>query len=124
MEERDKNRSRGCRPGRGGCGCGCGGFLLVLTVGIALSLFSAVVGVGASVRVPFTSSNLTLAAALGTKANVADALPEYTHGRLGGNQNFINNSTTLTIGPAEGAALLVIGRQDSAPVFDLHLVLR
>jgi len=68
MEERDKNPSRGCRPGRGGFGCGCGGFLLVLTVGIALSLFSAVFGVGASVRVPFTSSNLTLAAALGTKA--------------------------------------------------------
>jgi len=41
---------------------------LVLTVGIALSLFSAVFGVGASVRVPFTSSNLILAAALGTKA--------------------------------------------------------
>jgi len=97
---------------------------VVLTVGIALSLFSAVVGVGASVRIPLTSSNLTVAASLGTKAAVADALPDYTHGRLGGNQNFINNSTTLTIGPAEGAALLVIGRQDSAPVFDLHLVLR
>ena len=40
------------------------------------------------------------------------------------NQNFINNSTTLTIGPAEGAAIFVIGKQDGAPVLDLHLVLR
>jgi len=49
--------------------------------------------------------------------------PDYTYGRLGGNQNFINNSTTLTIGPAEGAAIFVVGRQGGASVLDLHLVL-
>jgi hypothetical protein len=30
----------------------------------------------------------------------------------------------MTIGPAEGAALVVIGRQDDAPAVDLHLVVR
>jgi hypothetical protein len=106
-----------------GCGCGCGGFLVVLTVGIALSLFNADLGVGVSARVPFTQSNITLAASIGAKEKAAGALPEYTYGRLGGNQNFINNSTTLTIGPAEGAAIFVVGRQGGAPVLDLHLVL-
>ena len=106
-----------------GCGCGCGGFLVVLTVGIALSLFNADLGVGVSARIPFTQSNITLAASIGAKEKAAGALPEYTYGRLGGNQNFINNSTTLTIGPAEGAAIFVIGKQGGAPVLDLHLAL-
>jgi hypothetical protein len=124
MDEDGRRRSRGFRPNRGGCGCGCGGFLVVLTVGIALSLFNADFGVGLSARIPFTQSNVTVAASIGGKEKASDALPDYTHGRLGGNQNFVNNSTTLTIGPAEGAALFVIGKQDGAPVIDLHLVLR
>ena len=44
--------------------------------------------------------------------------------RLAGNQNFVNDSTTLTVGPAEGVGLLVIGKQDGAPAVDLYLVLR
>jgi hypothetical protein len=123
MEGDGRRRSRGFRP-RGGCGCGCGGFLVVLTVGIALSLFNTDFGVGVTARIPFTQSNVTVAASIGGKEKAPDALPAYVHGRLGGNQNFVNNSTTLTIGPAEGAALLVIGKQDGAPVLDLHLVLR
>jgi hypothetical protein len=119
----DRARSRRFR-GRGGCGCGCGGFLLVLTVGIVLSLLSIEIGAGVSARVPLTESNLTLAASLGPKERAADALPAYTHGRLGGNQNFINSSQTLTIGPAEGAVLLVLGKQEGAPVVDLQLVAR
>jgi hypothetical protein len=107
-----------------GCGCGGGGFLLVLTVGIVLSLFNAGVGVGASVRIPFTHSNLTVAGSLGAKDKAVGSLPAYTEGRLGGNQNFFNNSTTMTIGPAEGAALVIIGKQDDAPAIDLHLVVR
>jgi hypothetical protein len=109
---------------RGGCGCGCSGFFVVLTLGIVLSLFNAGVGIGVSLRIPFTQSNVTVAGALGAKSKTADALPSYTAGRLGGNQNFFNNSTTMTIGPAEGAALVVIGRQDDAPAVDLHLVVR
>jgi hypothetical protein len=107
-----------------GCGCGCGGFLLVLTLGILLSLFQTTVGIGASVRIPFTGSNITVAGILGAKDKAVDALPAYTAGRLGGNQNFFNNSTTMTIGPAEGAALVVIGKQDGAPPVDLHIVMR
>jgi hypothetical protein len=107
-----------------GCGCGGGGFLLVLTVGIVLSLFNAGVGAGVSVRIPFTQSNLTVAGSIGAKDKAVGSLPAYTEGRLGGNQNFFNNSTTMTIGPAEGAALVVIGKQDGAPALDLHIVVR
>jgi hypothetical protein len=107
-----------------GCGCGGGGFFLVLTVGIVLSLFNAGVSVGVSVRVPFTQSNLTVAASIGAKDKAVSSLPAYTAGRLGGNQNFFNNSTTMTIGPAEGAALVVLGKQDGAPAIDLHLVVQ
>jgi hypothetical protein len=107
-----------------GCGCSGGGFLLVLTVGILLSLFNTGVGVGVSVRIPFTQSNLTVAGSIGAKDKAVGSLPEYTDGRLGGNQNFFNNSTTMTIGPAEGAALVILGKQDGAPAVDLHLVVR
>lgn len=107
-----------------GCGCGAGGFLLVLTVGLLLSLFSTGVAVAVSVRIPFTQSNLTLAGSLGAKGKTVEVLPNYTEGRLGGNQNFFNNSTTITIGPAEGAALVILGRQDDAPAVDLHIDVR
>ena len=115
---------RGFRPGRGGCGCGGGGFFVVLTAGIVMSLFNADLGVGASVRIPFTESNVTVAGSIGAKEKAPDVLPGYTHGRLGGNQNFINHSSTLTIGPAEGAYLIVLGKQDGAPIIDLHLEAR
>ncbi len=107
-----------------GCGCGCAGFFLVLTVGILLSLFNTGVGIGVSVRIPFTSSNLTVAGSVGAKSKAIQALPSYTDGKLGGNQNFFNNSTTMTIGPAEGTALVIIGQQTGAPAADLHLELR
>jgi hypothetical protein len=96
----------------------------VLTVGIVLSLFNAGVGAGVSVRIPLTQSNLTVAASIGAKDKAVGSLPTYTEGRLGGNQNFFNNSTTMTIGPAEGAALVIIGKQDGAPALDLHIVIR
>jgi hypothetical protein len=114
---------RGFSASRGGCGCGGGGFIVVLTVGIVMSIFNADLGIGASVRIPLTDSNVTVAGSIGAKERAPDALPVYTHGRLGGNQNFVNYSTTLTLGPAEGTALLVIGKQAGAPVVDLHLVL-
>ena len=96
----------------------------MLTVGIALSLFNTGVGVGVSVRIPFTQSNVTIAGSIGAKDKAVGSLPPYTDGRLGGNQNFFNNSTTMTIGPAEGAAVVIIGKQDDAPALDLHLVAR
>jgi hypothetical protein len=114
-------QNRGFRYRRS-TGCGCGGFLFVLIVGIALSLLNTAIGVGLSARVPFTDSNLTLAASIGLKDKVVGALPAYTKGKLGGNQNFINHTQTLTIGPAEGATLIILGSQEGAPPIDLHLV--
>ena len=107
-----------------GCGAGCGGFILVLVLGGLLSLFNAVFGLGASVGIPLTQNNVTVAGSIGTKEKILDGLPTYTQGRLAGNQNFINNSSTLTVGPAEGAAVLIIGKQEGAPAIDLHVVLR
>jgi len=118
----DKGKWRG--PGCIGCGSGCGGFLFVLVLGGILSIFPVAFGLGISVGVPFMESNITAAGAIGAKDHVADALPGYTRGRLGGNQNLINNSTTLTVGPAEGAALFIVGRQEGAPAIDLYIALR
>ncbi|HUY73359.1 MAG TPA: hypothetical protein VMW11_02490 [Candidatus Dormibacteraeota bacterium] len=106
-----------------GCECGCGGFFFVLIVGVLFSLFNVVAGVGVSVRVPFTQSNITVAGSVGAKDKALNALPDYVQGRLGKNQNFFNNSTTMTIGPAEGTALVVIGNQGGAPPIDLHIFL-
>ena len=119
------DRRRDYRPWRGGrWGFGCTSVVVVLTAGLLLSLFNTAIGVGASVRIPFTSSNFTIAGSVGTKNKAPEVLPGYTRGRLGGNQNFINQSSTLTIGPAQGAVLVVLGNQDGAPIIDLHLELR
>jgi hypothetical protein len=37
------------------------------------------------------------------------------------NNNFLNQSITLTIWPAEGVSLIVLGKQEGAPVVDVHL---
>jgi hypothetical protein len=119
-----RRRDRGgWNPGRP-FGCGCASLIVVLTVGLALSFFNADIGVGLSVRIPFTESNLTVAGSVGAKQKAIETLPNYLEGRLAGNQNFINQTATLTIGPAEGTALLVLGRQEGAPVVDLHLAVR
>jgi hypothetical protein len=120
-----KDKRRGYRPWRSGTwGCGCTSVVVVLTIGLVLSLFNAAIGIGASVRIPFTASNLTIAGSVGTKQKAPEVLPGYTFGRLGGNQNFINHSSTLTIGPAEGAVIVILGKQDNAPIIDLHLEAR
>jgi hypothetical protein len=93
-------------------------------VGILLSLFNLAVSFGVSVRVPLTSSNITVAGSIGEKDKAVAALPSYTQGRLGTNQNFFNNSITMTIWRAEGITLLILGQQDGAPPIDLHLDLR
>lgn len=121
-ESKQSRRPKGPRPvGRGGFGCGCASVLVVLTVGLLLSLFNSDIGIGVSVRIPFTQSNITVAGSVGKKEKVTEVLPVYLRDRLGGNQNFINQSTTLTIGPAEGTGLFVVGQQDGAPVVDLHI---
>ncbi|HKW71647.1 MAG TPA: hypothetical protein VJQ08_02325 [Candidatus Dormibacteraeota bacterium] len=119
-ERRDRRYLRGGRN----FGCGCASIFVVLTAGLILSLFNADVGIGVSARIPLTDSNVTLAGSVGKKDRAPDALPPYLHGKLGGNQNFVNQSTTLTIWVAEGTAIFVIGRQEGAPWVDLHLEAR
>ena len=109
---------------RGRGGCGCASVIVVLTVGLLLTLFNIAVGIGASVRVPFTDANLTVAGSVGKKDRVADVMPAYVHGRLGSNQDFINHSNLLTIWVAEGATLILVGHQPDAPVVDLHVEAR
>jgi hypothetical protein len=89
-----------------------------------LSLFNSDVGIGVSARIPFTESNVTIAGSVGAKDKAAAALPRYVQGKLGGNQNFINQSNTLTIWVAEGTAIVVVGKQQGAPMIDLHVELR
>lgn len=120
MNGRNKWRGPGCI----GCGSGCGGFLIVILLGGILSIFPVAFGIGISFGVPFMESNVTAAGAIGAKDRVVDALPRYTRDRVAGNQNLINNSTTLTVGPAEGVAVLIIGRQEGAPAIDLYIALR
>ncbi len=98
--------------------------LVVLTAGLLLSLFSAAVGIGVSVRIPLTQANITLAGSVGKKEKAPDALPQYVHGKLGGNQNFVNGSQSLTIWVAEGTVIFVVGQQEGAPLVDLHLEAR
>jgi len=96
----------------------------VIILGGILSIFPAAFGLGVSVGVPFMESNITAAGAIGAKDRVLEAMPAYTRDRLGRNQNLINNTTTLTVGPAEGAALFVVGHQEGAPAIDLYIALR
>ncbi|HET9781008.1 MAG TPA: hypothetical protein VFR33_04445 [Candidatus Dormibacteraeota bacterium] len=94
-------------------------------MGLILTLFNTAIGIGVSIRVPFTSStNVTLAGSVGKKEKAPDALPTYVHGKLATNENFINGTQTLTIWVAEGTVIFVVGHQDDAPVFDLHLEAR
>lgn len=119
-----QDRRGGWRSNRGGCGCGCAGVFIVLTAGLLLSLFNADIGIGLTVRVPFTSSNVTVAGTVGKKEKAVDALPGYARGKLAANNNFVNQSNTLTIWVAEGTSIVIIGHQDGAPPIDLHLELR
>ena len=120
MEQEKRSRRRGCNFG---CG-GCASFLVVITAGLVLTLFGIAVGIGVTVRVPLTQANVTLAGSVGKKEKAADALPPYVHGKLAGNQNFINGSQSLTIWVAEGTVIFVVGQQEGAPVVDLHLEAR
>lgn len=124
MSEDTRKERRRWRGTGGPGGCGCASVIVVLTVGLILSLFNADFGIGVSARIPFTTSNLTIAGSVGKKEKAPDALPSYIHGKLADNHNFINGSQTLTIWVAEGTAIIVIGHQEGAPAIDLHLELR
>jgi hypothetical protein len=121
-----RRRNPGCGGRRGcfGCGSGCGSFLFVLILGGALSVFDLAFSIGFSVRIPFTPSNFTAAGSIGTKEKAVDALPAYAESSFGENVNFINQSSTLTVGPAQGVGLLVLGEQRGAPEIDLYVDLQ
>jgi len=121
---RNEGRTRRWSRSTRGCGCGCASVFVVLTAGLLLTLFNSSIGLGVSVRVPFTESNLTIAGSVGKKEKAPDALPPYVRGKLASNQNFINQSNTLTIWVAEGTAIVVLGQQEGAPLVDLHLEAR
>jgi hypothetical protein len=93
----------------------------VLSIGLALSLFGSAFGVGASVRVPFTEDNISLAGSIGSSQKTRQVLPNYLERRVASNQDFINSSVALTVGPSEGTGLLVVGNQSDAPWVDLHI---
>jgi hypothetical protein len=123
-QRRDNAESRP-RRGGGGCGrgggCGCALPSIVLVVGIILAIFSTNLGIGVSVRVPFTESNLSVAGSVGSKEMAIETLPNYVEQKVANNNNFLNQSITLTIWSAEGVSLLVLGKQEGAPVVDVHL---
>jgi hypothetical protein len=114
-----RRRASGTRSYRRGCGCTS--LLVVLVVGIVLALFGSNLGIGVSVRVPFTESNLTWAGSVGGKDLAIDTLPDYVEQKVADNSNFINKSITLTIGPAEGTSIIVLGKQEDASIVGVHL---
>jgi hypothetical protein len=116
-ESRPRRRGGSCS--RGGCGCALPS--IVLVVGIILAIFSTNLGIGVSVRMPFTESNLSVAGSVGSKEMAMDTLPNYVEQKVADNNNFLNQSITLTIWPAEGVSLIVLGKQEGAPVIDVHL---
>ncbi len=92
-ESRPRRRGGGCAGG-GGCGCALPSFVVV--VGIILAIFSTNLGIGVSVRVPFTESNLSVAGSVGSKEMAIDTLPNYLEQKVADNTNFLNQSITLT----------------------------
>ena len=116
-----ESRSNEARPRRRGGGCGCALPSFVVVVGIVLAIFGTNLGIGVSVRVPFTESNLSVAGSVGSKELAIDTLPNYVERKVADNNNFINQSITLTIWPAEGVSIIVLGNQEGAPAVDVHL---
>jgi hypothetical protein len=117
-QRRDNAESR---PRSRGGGCGCALPSIVVVVGIILAIFSTNLGIGVSVRVPFTESNLSVAGSVGSKEMAIETLPNYVEQKVADNTNFLNQSITLTIWSAEGVSLIVLGKQEGAPVVDVHL---
>lgn len=97
--------------------------LISFVAAAGLTLTNSGVGIGISGRIPFTESNITAAASFGHKDEVPGTLPPYVRNRVGGNQNLVNTSETLTIGPFQQVGEFIIGKQEGAPIVDLHISL-
>ena len=112
--DRRSRRRSGCQGGCGGCGC-------VLTIGLILAIIGGALGISASVRIPGTHSNVTVAGSIGKKQLTKAVLPSYARKTFAGNHNFINGSSTLTIWIAQGQQQIVVGKQKGAPVAGLEI---
>ncbi len=100
---------------------GFAGFFVVITLGFVLMLLNVGISLGLTMRIPTTNANLTAAGCLGEKNKALASLPSYVRNRLGSNQDFINHSMTMTVGPIEGCEMAVIGYQNGAPSFSIHI---
>ena len=100
---------------------GFAGFFVVVTIGFVLMLLNIGFSLGLSFRIPWTNANLTVAGCLGEKNKALASLPSYVRERVGSNKDFINHSMTMTVGPIEGCELGVIGYQEGAPSFSIHI---
>lgn len=103
------------------CGCGCTSVLTTLTVGLALAFLNTAASIGVSAAIPFTDANITIAGCIGEKDKAISTLPDYVERRVGTNEDFINSSHTLTIGPIESCGVVVVGKQEGAPGIGLHI---
>jgi hypothetical protein len=99
----------GCQGGCAGCGC-------VLTLGLIFAIIGGALGISLSARIPGTHSNVTIAGSIGKKELTDNVLPRYGRATFAGNHNFVNYSSTLTIGPAQGRQQIVVGKQKGAPM--------
>jgi hypothetical protein len=93
----------------------------VLTVGLVLALIGAAISISITVRIPATSSNVTLAGSIGKKEFTQTVLPPYAQETFGKNNNFINSSSSLTVGPAQGRQQFVVGEQPGAPLARIEI---
>lgn len=99
-------------------------FWFVLIVGIILALLNITAGVGATVRIPSTTWNLSLGGSIGQKAKAPQVIPAYLRNQVGDNNTFFNQSHTMTIWVAEGMGIIVLGQQPGVPQVDLTFNLR
>lgn len=105
---KSRRRNAGCQGGCTGCGC-------VLTVGLVFALIGAALGIGITVRIPGTHSNVTLTGSVGKKELTRNVLPPYAQKTFGQNNNVINSSNSLTVWLAQGRQQFVVGKQPGAP---------
>lgn len=104
-----------------GAHIGFAGFFVVITIGLILMLVNIGLSLGLTLRIPTTNANLTIVGCLGEKNKALSSLPSYLKGRLGNNQDFINHSMTMTVGPIEGCEMGIIGDQPGSPTIGIHI---
>jgi hypothetical protein len=103
---------------------GFAGFFFVITLGLLLTLLNYGLSLGFSLRIPFTTSNITAVGCIGEKNKAVASLPYYVKGKLGNNQDFMNHSMTTTIWKIEGCEMGIIGNQPGSPTIGIHFKIK